>query len=111
MWERLPENLLGFQVAFWRWLGFRGSGLARFSWEFEQKRMSKTGQPPFQAGLIYAAAGEADFPVRFTGWGGKAVCFTGDFIGIRTEDIKLVMTVSSELRFGTAARNIGAVAI
>lgn len=86
MQERLPENLLGFQVAFWRWLGFRGSGLARFRGKVEQKRMNKTGQPPLQAGLIYPSAGETDFLVRLI----IEMCLAGNFIGLRAKNTELV---------------------
>ena len=72
--------------------------------------MSKTGQPPLQAGLIYTAAGEADFPVidkiPTVLLGGKVMCFASDFISIRAEDVEMVIAVSSALGFCNAS-NVG----
>ena len=69
---------------------------------------------PRQAGLIYAAAGEADFPVidkiPTVLSGGKVMCSASDFIGLRTDDVEMVIAVSSALGFCNAS-NVGIIAV
>ena len=82
-------------------------GLARFSWEFEQKRMGKTGQPPLQADLVHPSAGEADFLVRLI----AEMCLAGNFIGLRAKNAELVITGTMRGRSGCAANHIMALSV
>ena len=55
------------------------------------KQRVDSGWPPRQAGLIYAAAGEADFMI---GVAIKVVCLASDFITIRSENVESVMSLA-----------------
>ena len=64
--------------------------------------MSKTYQPPLQAGLIYPSAGETDFLVRLI----IEMCLTGNFIGLRAKNAELVTADAVCGRIGCAVNHI-----